>query len=388
MIPRAIEPELKALALQYPVITVTGPRQSGKTTLVQQAFPYLPYRNLETPDTRMLAETDPRSFLEELSEGGILDEIQRAPQLLSYIQVITDAKQKPGMFILTGSHQLSLHEAVSQSLAGRVAILKLLPLSTHELQNAGFELSIDEYLLKGFMPRIFKDSLNPTKAYRNYFETYIERDVRQLINIKDLSLFQRFMKLCAGRVGQIVNHSNFSNELGVSGHTIKNWFSILEASFVIIQLQPYFENFGKRMIKSPKLYFTEVGLATYLLGVENITQISHDRLRGELFENLVLLELLKARLNKGLDPQLYFYRDSQQNEVDIVFKSAHSLIPIEVKISKTFVPEFLKGLKYFMNLALNRSPSGFLLYSGTVEQKLGDIQLLNFKNAADILDRI
>lgn len=317
MFKRDIAKELKDLGSDYPVVTVIGPRQSGKTTLVQHVFPKKPYANLEELDSRELAMIDPRGFLDQYPEGAILDEIQRAPQLLSYIQVIVDKEEQTGqgskgMFILTGSHQLEL-QAISQSLAGRTALLTLLPMSLHELIQANIDPSLDEVLLKGGYPRIYKDQLNPTKAYRNYFQTYVERDLRQLIHVKDLLQFERFIRILAGRTGQILNMEEIGEERGISAHTVKEWISILEASFIVFRLQPYFENFGKRIIKSTKLYFTDTGLAVYLLGIESEIQISRrDPLRGHLVENLVLLELMKARLNRGLDPQLYYYRDVQK----------------------------------------------------------------------------
>lgn len=385
MIERDITPELKSLALQYPVVTVLGPRQSGKTTLVKKNFPEKPYVNLEEPDTRMFADLDPRAFIEQYPQGAILDEIQRIPKLLSYIQTIVDKDNPKGMFILTGSHQLELHHAISQSLAGRTALLKLYPLSIRELTNANITLSIDEYLYQGFYPRIYNDNLNATKAYRNYFQTYVERDVRQIVNVKDLAKFQQFIKLCAGRIGQLINMQSLSNDLGIANHTVQHWLSILEASFLIIKLEPYFENFGKRLIKAPKLYFADVGLATYLLDIENMQQLSRDPLRGNLFENLVIMELIKARLNQGLDPHLYFYRDNHQNEVDVIFKQGNQLIPIEIKAAKTFHPEFLKGIRYLHKLIPERCKGGYLVYGGEQQQHIQEVQVINYKYIADQL---
>lgn len=382
MFQREITTELQELAAGYPVVTVIGPRQSGKTTLVKYVFPEKPYANLEDPDIRNLAETDPRGFLEKYPKGVILDEIQRVPTLLSYIQTIVDKAEQKGMFILTGSHQLELHQAITQSLAGRTALLTLLPMSISELLKAGIDLPIDETVVKGGYPRIYKDGLDPTKAYRNYFQTYVERDLRQLINVKDLAQFERFIRICAGRIGQIMNLEEIGGEIGISFHTVKEWISILEASFVIFRLQPYFENFGKRLIKSPKLFFTDVGFATYLLGIENELQLSRDPLRGHLIENLVVLELMKWRLNHGLDPQLYYYRDVQKNEIDVIFKDGNNLIPIEIKSSKTFNPEFLKKLHYFQKLVGTRAPKGYLIYTGEQEQQIHTIELLNYKRSA------
>lgn len=387
MFHREIEPELLELANGYPIVTVIGPRQSGKTTLVRHVFPEKPYANLEDPDTRILADSDPRGFLDRYPNGAILDEIQRLPKLLSYIQAIVDEKDQKGLFILAGNHQLELYQAITQSLAGRTALLTLLPMSLDELAKAGINLSLDEALIKGGYPRIYKDNLNPTKAYRNYFQTYVERDLRQLINVKDLSQFERFIRICAGRIGQIINQEEIGNEVGISSHTVKEWISILEASFIIFRLQPYFENFGKRIIKSPKLFFSDVGLATYLLGIENELQISRDPLRGHLVENLILLELVKWRFNHGNDPQLYYYRDVQKNEIDVIFKDGHNLIPIEIKSSKTFNSDFLKTLQYFQKLVGDRSPKGYLIYAGEQEQNIHTIELLNYKRAIEAVKK-
>lgn len=384
---RDIEPELIQLAKDYPVVTITGPRQSGKTTLVREVFSEMAYINLERPDTRELVEYDPLGFLEQYPNGIILDEIQRLPNLLSYIQTIVDESKQKGQFILTGSHQLELQAAVSQSLAGRTALLNLLPLSISELNKADIQLSTgNQYLLNGFFPRIYSDSLDSTKVYRNYLHTYIERDVRALINLKDLSSFQKFMRLCAGRVGQIVNNSSLANEVGVSAHTIANWLSILEASFIVHLLVPYYENFGKRVIKSPKLYFTDVGLASYLLGLENLTQVARDPLRGSLFENLVIMELLKTRYNQGKDANLYYFRDSHGNEIDVVYKQANDLTPIEIKSSKTLTKGFFKGLEYFSNLAGEKYSKGFLVYSGEKQQHLTKVSALNYRDAHKIVE--
>lgn len=385
MYKRQIETELQELAKNYPVVTIIGPRQSGKTTLVQKVFNKKDYINLEDRDIRALAEADPRGFLNRYPNGAILDEIQRLPHLLSYIQTIVDHIARKGMFILTGSHQLELHQAIAQSLAGRTALLTLLPMSLSELIHAQIDLSLDGHLIKGGYPRIHKDSLDPTKAYRNYFQTYVERDLRQLVNVKDLSQFERFVRICAGRIGQIVNLEQIGGEVGISSHTVKEWISILEASFIIFRLQPYFDNFGKRIIKSPKLFFIDVGLATYLLGIENETQLSRDPLHGHLVENLVVAELLKWRYNHGLDPALYYYRDVQKNEIDVIFKKGHELIPIEIKSSQTFNSEFLTKLEFFQKLAKPRAPQGYLIYAGEQEQNIHSIRLLNYKHAAQVI---
>lgn len=383
-IPRTIEPELIKTFQRYPIITVIGARQTGKSTLVQHVFKEKPYVNLEDLSEREFAASDPKAFLSRYESGAILDEIQNTPELLSYLQVLVDEKKQNGLFVLTGSHQLSLHAAIAQSLAGRTAIFELLPLSIEELENVGLTFSIDEYIYSGFFPRIHKEQLNPTQAYRDYMRTYIERDVRKIINVKDLTQFQLFLKLCAARVGQILNLNNLCNEVGISNHTAKAWLSILEASYLIIRLQPYFENFGKRNIKSPKIYFTDVGLVAYLLDINNVVQIQRDPLRGQLVENLVITELFKYRLHRNQSLSYYFYRDHNLNEVDVIFKDGNDLIPIEIKSAQTFNSSFLKGLKYFAQLAPNKVSKGFLIYCGNEERSIEKFSVINYKNVKQI----
>lgn len=381
MIEREMAAELHSVAQQYPIVVLLGPRQSGKTTLVRETFTHKEYVNLEELDIRSYAQKDPRGFLAQYPKGAIFDEIQHAPNLLSYLQVLVDERQLNGDFILTGSHQLEVHQAVTQSLAGRVAILNLLPLTIHELSGANIEQSEDEYLFRGFYPRIYQHNLQPTKAYKNYHNTYVEWDVRQLINVKELSTFDKFITLCAGRIGQELNMNSLSNEVGVSSHTIKQWLSILEASFLIILLRPYYENLGKRVVKSPKLYFVDVGFAAYLLGITDMTQLTRDPLRGNLFENMVIMELIKYRYNKGWEANVYFYRDNQRNEVDVIYKYANELIPIEIKSAKTFNVEFTKGIDYFEKLVGQRCGAKTIIYAGDREMKIDNIHILNYKHA-------
>ncbi|GAB4228555.1 MAG: ATP-binding protein [Chlamydiales bacterium] len=373
------------MSKQYPVVTLTGPRQSGKTTLVREVFSEKPYANLESLRISEFAETDPIGFLDSFPNGAILDEIQRCPKLLSEIQVRVDESEIKGMFILTGSHQVGLRDVIAQSLAGRTSILHLLPMSMQEFHDEKIEFTLDEILYQGGYPRIYKDQLNPTKAYGNYVQTYLERDLRQMIEVKNLQLFQRFLKLCAGRIGQIFNKENIANEVGVTAKTITHWLSILEASYLIFMLPPYFENFGKRTIKSPKLYFCDVGLAAYLLGIENVSQIERDPLRGNLVENLIILELMKSRWNQGLEHRLFFYRDSHHNEIDVLFQRGHNLVPIEIKSAKTFNKSFLKGISQFKNFVGDRCQNPFLIYSGIDELKVNGVQLLHFSHAAKAL---
>ncbi len=384
LIKRELESELRSSAKQYPVVTITGPRQSGKTTLARRAFPRYRYVNLEEPDTRELAQADPRAFLGAAEKGMILDEIQRVPELLSYIQSIVDNKKKKGQFILTGSRNFELMESVTQSLAGRTAILNLLPLSISELKKAKQDNSVDQYLLKGFYPRVYAEKLEPYKAYRNYFQTYIERDLRSLISVKDLRAFQKFVKLCAGRVGQIFNASALSSEVGVSVPTISSWVSILQESYIVFLLPPYFTNVSKRLVRSPKIYFYDVGLAAYLLGIENLTQMSRDPLRGSLFENMVIVELMKYRFNRGLDHGLYFFRDDKQHEVDVIIPSGADLVGVEIKSSLTFHQDFLKGLKHLRHVFNKKTVREIVVYAGAEAQSGEEFSLLNYQDTASI----
>lgn len=385
MFHRAMLEEIQNVAKQLPVVTLLGPRQSGKTTLVTHAFPQKPYVNMESLHLRDLAKADPIGFLEQYPEGVILDEIQEVPELLSYIQVKVDKNQRKGEFILTGSHQIHLNKAIAQSLAGRTAILHLLPLSLEELARAGIHKSLDEFLYYGCYPRIHADQLNPTKTYSSYVRTYVERDIRKMLQVHDLDLFQKFMVLCASRVGQILNKDGLSGEVGVTAKTIGHWLSILEACYIVYRLPPYFENFGKRVIKSPKIYFCDVGLVSYLIGIENVEQMARDPLRGHLFENLVVNELMKGRYNQGLDPRFYFYQEAGRTEVDVIYPKGHQLVPIEIKSSQTFNSSLLQGLEKFKKIAPDRSGDGYLVYAGAEEMRIGTNRLINYQNASKIV---
>jgi predicted AAA+ superfamily ATPase len=354
-------------------------------------FPERPHYTLEDPDLRAVVTEDPRGFLEGLPRGGvIIDEIQRVPSLLSYLQGWVDLHQNMGEFILTGSAQLELMEAISQSLAGRTALLKLLPLSLVEMEENGLEVLRssrfrDTVLWRGFMPALYQRGLNPTKTYRYYFETYITRDVRSLAQIRDLAQFQRFVRLCAGRVGQLLNMSSLAADLGVSQPTVRSWLGVLEASFVAYLLPPYFENFGKRITKTPKLYFYEPGLAAYLLGIENPKQLERDPCRGGLFENLVVNECKKARYNAGLDDNLYFFRDHRGEEVDLVHARGRDLVPVEIKSAATFDISFLKGLERFRRLAGDRVTTPAVVYAGAALPGVKGTRVMNFCDAASLV---
>lgn len=387
MYPRAIGGLLLHLSEKYPVLTLLGPRQSGKTTLVRQLFADKPYVNLESPDIRARAQADGRAFIEGYRlTGAIFDEVQRVPELLSYVQVLVDeASNRRGYFVLTGSHQLSLHAAISQSLAGRTTLQKLLPLSLEELSKAGLEAgSADEEIWRGGMPRIYVDHLNPTQFYRDYLQTYVERDVRSLANIRDLLLFEKFLGLLAGRIGQLINASALAGEVGVAASTIQEWISILEASFIVFRLPPYYENFGKRLVKTPKVYFADTGLACFLLGIQSPAELARDPLRGHLFENLVILELLKAQYNQGHDADLYFLRDTHGHEVDALLKKGRNLLPIEIKSSQTFHPEFLKKIQFFRDLIGARCMNGALIYAGQPQASISGVSLLNYAQSGSL----
>jgi hypothetical protein len=378
-IPRLISEEALASAKEFPILTITGPRQSGKTTLSKHLFGHLPYYNLENPDTRDLIAADPRAFIRQNPDGAIIDEIQRLLEIMSYIQTTVD-ENKNSRFVITGSNQFSMLEKVSQSLAGRTVILKLLPFCLEEIAVVSANLTVDELIFMGSLPAIYSEGRQPARVYRNYYETYVERDVRQLINVKDISLFRKFMKLCAGRTGQILNASQLANETGVAVNTIKAWLSVLETSFIIYLLPPWYDNISKRLVKSPKMYFYDVGVATYLLGIKSAEQVERDPLRGGLFENMVINEIVRKFYNSGQDADVFFYRDKQGNEVDALVKSGQDIIPVEIKSSETFHSEFLKNLKHFQAIYPERILKSILVYAGKSEQEVKKINIVNYKN--------
>ena len=368
MVPRTLAPVLAQLAAQYPALTITGPRQSGKTTLCRASFPDKPYVNLESPDVREYALTDPRGFLATYPDGAILDEIQRAPDLLSYLQPIIDADARPGRFILTGSQQFEVMNRISQSLAGRTGVLKLLPFSIEELSPSKSLPSLDNLLLTGFYPRIHQAGINPTQALGDYFETYVERDLRQLVAIKDLVLFEKFTRLCAGRVGQLLNLQSLGNDVGVSHTTARNWLTLLEASYIVFLLPPWHANISKRQIKSPKLYFHDVGLATYLLGAETPSHVNRHPLRGNLFENMIVSDVLKYRYHRGRRSNLYFWRDARGNEVDLVIDSGSQLLLLEIKAGATITTDWFKTLNFLASILPDTQISRALIYGGSEQQ--------------------
>ena len=384
MISRDLSQELLQQLKEYPVVTLLGPRQAGKTTLSRWLLKDFSYVSLETPDVLAFAQEDPIGFLSQYPTKSIFDEIQRAPHLISYLQSIVDESGKTGQFVLTGSHQLELRAAITQSLAGRTGILNLLPLSIKELKAAKINLdTVEEYIFTGFLPRIFDQHQRPSTAYANYYQTYIERDVRQIIQLKDASLFDKFMRLLAGRVGQLMNYQSLASDTGVDAKTIKEWLSILEASFVIFKLSPYFENFGKRVTKSPKYCFMDTGLLCYLLGIEKPEQVTRDPLVGQLFENLIVLEAIKARYNQGKIPNLYFYRDSHGNEIDLLYASGRDLVGIEIKSASTFTSHFKKMLLRFSEKQQTLKNS-YVVYNGEQRKFSDGIEAINFRKTHSI----
>lgn len=379
MIHRTLTEHLKYLATKFPVVALTGPRQSGKTTLVESLFSQKNYVSLEDPDMREFATTDPRGFLNQFKEGAVIDEVQHVPELFSYIQTRVDKSKIPGGFILTGSQNFLLLEKISQTLAGRVAIAHLLPLSMHELFEAQYKFEDPfDLLQKGFYPRIYDQDIPATDWYKNYINTYIERDVRQIKNISDLSKFQLFLKLCAGRIGQLLNISSLASDCGIDHATARSWLSILEASFIVFLLRPHHKNFNKRLVKQPKLYFYDTGIASYLLGIHNPEDLVIHFMKGALFENYVVTELVKQSFNLGREHNLNFWRDNHGHEVDVIMTSGQKLIPLEIKASSTLSSEQFKSLVYWNHLT--NDGKGYLVYAGDTSQQRSVATVLSWKD--------
>lgn len=380
MIDRIAEKEAIRLSKQYPVLTIVGPRQSGKTTLCQKVFEAYSYVSLENLEEREQALHDPKSFLTRFKEPLIIDEIQRVPSILSYIQTRVDNSKKNGSYILTGSQQFELMESLSQSLAGRTAILKLLPLTIKELHDH-YKIynSLEDYLYTGFYPRIYDQNLNPTESNTFYLSTYVERDIRSLINIKDFLLFDRFLKVCASRTGQLLNMTSIGNECGISHNTVNQWLSLLEASFIVYRVPPHFRNFSKRIIKSPKLFFYDVGFASYLLGIEAKEQLINHPLKGALFETLVAGELLKARYNAVKGSNLYFFRDNSGHEVDCLLDRGNYCVPVEIKSSQTINESFFTNLQFYNSLQQDAAKP-VLVYAGDESYSRKAAEVVSYLN--------
>lgn len=381
MIKRDLASQLKTLHRQYPVVTVTGPRQSGKTTLVKTVFPGWTYVSLEAPDIREYALRDPRGFIEAYPERVILDEVQRAPDLFSYIQTHVDTIGKEGVYVLTGSFNFGLMEGISQSLAGRVAVLELLPLACTEMTRAGvIPDSIEELMIAGGYPRIYDRGLAPQQWHANYVTTYLERDVRAVKAVSDLSVFQRFLKMCAARSGQILNLSSLGDDCGITHNTARSWLSILEASYIVYLLKPHHQNFNKRLIKSPKIYFYDSGLLSYLIGISDPDTLLTHASRGQVFETWVISELLKGRFNRGMRDNIYFWRDNTGHEIDCIVDQGNRLLPIEIKSGKTVSDDFFKGLRYWSRISGSDAKDMVLVYAGLMDQTRKDGKILSWQS--------
>lgn len=389
-IQRSMEKELRSYATMFTVVAVLGPRQSGKTTLVQATFPHYKYVSFEDVfEERSLAEIDPKGFLEKHrnEHGIILDEFQHVPHILSYIQLMVDAEKKPGYFILTGSQNFLLNEKISQTLAGRVALLTLLPLTVDELQAAGYLPETPEKLLfTGSYPSLYGHAIGAEQWYPPYIRTYLERDVRQIRNITNLSLFQTFIQLCAGRIGQTLNINALSNDSGVDVRTINAWLSLLQASYIIFLVQPYYKNFSKRITKSPKLYFYDTGLACSLLGIDSVEQLASHYLRGSLFESFALAELNKHFYNAVKEPRIYFWRDQAGHEVDCIVEKGTKRIPIEIKASKTMNQNFFDGLVKWASIADIDKDAGYVIYAGDTYFKGSHGTILGWKEIRKVME--
>ncbi|HHV40767.1 MAG TPA: ATP-binding protein [Bacteroidales bacterium] len=385
MIQREIGNVLVKMAEKMPVISITGPRQSGKTTLARMCFPEYDYVNLENPDMYEAAKDDPRLFLSQFKKGIIIDEVQRLPSLFSYIQTISDERNKPGEFILTGSENFLLSEKISQSLAGRVFVSHLLPLSISELERADLVKTedMDATLFHGFYPRIHKMDIEPEMFFPSYIHTYVERDVRQIVNVSNLFLFQKFLRIAAGRIGKFLNYSSIANELGVDLKTVKSWFSILESSFIVFFLHPHYQNFSKRITKAPKLYFYDTGLICSLLGIRKKEELTSHWSKGALFENMIIADLMKGFLNQGKRPSLYFWRDSAGNEIDCLIDTGSEIKCVEIKSGTTISSDFFKGLKYYRKLNPKAAP--FLIYGGTANSIQSNATIFGWRNAVESL---
>lgn len=383
-IPRELSTVIEEAYRYFSVITITGPRQSGKTTLIRNLFPKLPYFSLENLDVRSFAQTDPIAFLNQHAKGMILDEVHNAPHLLSYIQGMVDDDPNR-RFILSGSSQFALLKNVSQSLAGRTAVFELLPMSYSEIRDLAADTPLDHLLFNGFYPAIHSGRNVPTFFYPAYMKTYLDKDVRDLLQIKNMMQFHTFLRLCAGRIGSLFKASELANEIGVSSHTIAAWLSVLQASYIVVLLPPYYENTRKRLTKTPKLYFSDTGLACHLLGIESPEQLARDKMRGPLFENFIVMEAMKRRYNQGKDSNLYFYRDSNQNEIDLLLKRSTGIYGIEIKSAMTYHPDFEKALKNMDGWVKDPVEGKAVVYAGTLENTAGEIKLLHYTHLGTVL---
>jgi predicted AAA+ superfamily ATPase len=386
MIVRDAEQTIRTLLRGFPIVTITGPRQSGKTTLARMVYGEKPYASLEEPDLRLSARDDPRSFLERFPDGAVLDEVQRSPELFSYLQTRVDADGRMGLFILTGSQQFGLLSGITQSQAGRTAFVELLPFSLPELAHAGrLPTHADNLLLSGCYPPLHDRDISPRAWFSAYVTAYIERDVRQMLKVQELETFQRFVRLCAGRTGQLLNLSSLSVECGITHNTAKAWISVLEASYIVFLLRPHHANFNKRMVKSPKIYFYDVGLVSWLLGIQTPEQVETHPQRGNIFETCIVAELMKSRLNRGERPNLYFWRDSNGSEIDVIVEQGTRLLPVEIKSGKTLTREAFAGLVKWSLLAGEASAEPVLIYGGADSYRQSGVKVVGWREAGNVL---
>jgi predicted AAA+ superfamily ATPase len=386
MFARTLEPKILSSSLQYRIVALIGPRQSGKTTLAKKAFPDHTYFSLENPDLRLRAVDDPRRFLDGLPPLSILDEIQHVPELFSYLQEIVDDKSDPRRFILTGSNSFQLNEKISQSLAGRIRIFSILPLSLCELPQSIKSKPVEELLVSGGYPRIYDEGLNPSEWFESYYQTYLQKDVKEIINVSDTNQFDRFVRLCAGRISTLTDYNSVASEVGVSQPTAVRWSSVLESSFITFRLSPHFKNFGKRLIKSPKLYFYDTGLVCQLLRIRTADQLENHPLRGAIFENFVISECMKNSFNQGIQPAIYFWRDKHGHEIDLMIDRGHDLFPIEIKSGSTFNADWLKNLEWFDQL--QPTTKSALVYNGKVKFEHYKTVCHPWQNIHELLDSL
>ncbi len=387
MIKRDVETVIRKLLKGFPIVTITGPRQSGKTTLARAIFSGKPYFSMEDPDVRQLALDDPRAFLGRVPDGAVIDEVQRAPEILSYLQTHVDMTGRMGLFLLTGSQQFGLMSGITQSLAGRTAFIELLPFSILELDGVGVLSSgVDSLLFKGGYPPLYDRDLTPGFWFPAYVTAYVERDVRQLLKVQDLDTFQRFLRLCAGRSGQLLNLRSLGSDCGITHNTAKAWVSVLEASYILFQLAPHHANFRKRLIKSSKIYFYDTGLLCWLLGIQEAKQLETHPLRGSIFETFIVSELIKAKFNRMKNAGFYFWRDSNGNEIDVVVEYGNKLMPIEIKSGQTLNRDFFTGLERWTALAGDQVISPTLVYGGTENMRRKGIRVLNYRSVGRILN--
>lgn len=385
MIEREISNIAKELFKLYPILAITGPRQSGKTTLVKNLFPKMDYVSLEDIDQRSLAQTDPRGFLSNFPNGAILDEIQRVPDLFSYLQSLVDQTNAPSQFVILGSQNFLLMESISQSLAGRVGLLKLLPLSQGEIKKASLmSNSSEQTMIKGSYPAIYSQNIPSSFFYSNYLATYIERDVRNLKNIGKLDLFTRFVQLCAGRVGQPINYASLASDTGISLNTAKSWIAVLQSSYIVFTLPPYYKNFNKRLIKMPKLYFYDTGLLAYLLRIQNAEQLKTHYAIGHIFENYIISEVLKYKYNRADNADMYFWKDNKAKDIDLLMETSKGIIPIEIKAAKTYNTSAFSNISYYQKISETKN-TGYVINQTEKSQKSSFGNFISWRTLGELL---